>query len=186
MSMDYYVYIKDPDAFSNLAFEKYCMSLGFSVKLHPELNLLLDEGFVPVCLTDDRFVQNGSNRFMTGFESYPSPYQPVVQNTPKAHGLFGLFSKKPKEETPFEKKVKDSSFVFALSCSGMDSFEPVIAHLLGAFCIRNCGGIFDDPQFGRYYDDAEELEQEIAFAVDDLLAEAEKGNLRTHPFEGWL
>ena len=67
MSMDYYVYIKDADAFSNLAFEKYCMSLGFSVKLHPGRNLLSDEGFAPVCLTDDRFAQNGSNQFMTGF-----------------------------------------------------------------------------------------------------------------------
>ena len=73
-----------------------------------------------------------------------------------------------------------------LHCSGMDSFEPVLARLMAAFCIRNYGGIFDDPQSGRYYDNAEELEQEIAAAVDDLSAEAEKGNLRTHPFEGWL
>lgn len=186
MSMDYFVYIKNPDAFSNLAFEEYCTSLGLSVKLHPNLNLLSSEGFAPVCLTDDRFAHNGCSRFMTGFESYLSPYQPVMRNTPKPRGLFCLFNKKPKEETPFEKKVRDSTFVFSLNCSGMDSFEPVIAYLFGAFCIRNCGGVFDDPQSGKYYDDAAELEQEIAFIVDSLSAEAENGNLRTHPFEGWL
>ena len=186
MSMDYCIYTNPPDAFSNRAFETYCSSLGLRVKLHPDLNLLTDEGFAPVCLTDDRFSQNGGNRFMTGFESYPSPYQPVAQNAPKPRGLLGLLHKKPKAETPFEKKIKESSFVFALRCSGMDSFEPVLARLMAAFCIRNYGGIFDDPQSGRYYDNAEELEQEIAAAVDDLSAEAEKGNLHTHPFEGWL
>lgn len=187
MSMDYSVYLINPSAFSNVAFEKYCTSLGFNVKLHPDLNLLSDEGFAPVCLTDNRFSQNGSNQFMTGFESYPSPYQPVEQNTAKSRGIFGLFNKKAPEETPIEKKIKDASFVLALSCSGMDSFEPVIALLLGAFCVRYCGGIFDDSQLGRYYDDAEELEQKtIVFAVNELISEAEKGTLRTHPFEGWL
>ena len=187
MSLDYYVYLKNPDAFSNPAFEEYCASFGFDVKLHPDLNLLSDDGFVPACLTDDRFARHGSNQFLTGFESFPAPYQPVERSTSKPRGFLGLFHKKPKEETPFEQIIKDSTFVLALTCRSMDSFEHIIAILLGAFCVRHCGGIFDDPQFGRYYDDAQELEREtLAYAVNELLEEAEKGSLRTHPFEGWL
>lgn len=68
------MYLRNPNVFPNLAFEEYCISLGFDVKLHLDLNLLSDEGFALVCLTDDRFTQNGSNKFMTSFESYPSPY----------------------------------------------------------------------------------------------------------------
>ena len=187
MSLDYDVYLKNPDAFSNPAFEAYCASLGFDVKLHPDTNLMSDDGFVPVCLTDDRFVQNGSNQFLTGLESFPAPYQPVARDTSKPCGLLGLFHKQPTEETPFEQKTKDAAFVLAMTCRSMDSFEHIIAILLGAFCVRHCGGIFDDPQMGRYYDDAEELEQEtLAYAVKELIEEAEAGDLRTHPFEGWL
>ena len=187
MSLDYYLYLKNPDAFSNAVFEDYCASLGFDVKLHPDANLMSDDGFVPVCLTDDRFAQNGGNQFLTGVESFPAPYQPVARDTSKPRGLFGLFQKKPKEETPFERKIKDSAIVLALTCRSMDSFEHIIAILLGAFCVRHCGGFFDDPQMGRYYDDAEELEQEtLVYAVNELIEEAEEEDLRTHPFEGWL
>lgn len=187
MSLDYYVYLKNPDALSNPAFEEYCASLGFDVELHPVTNLLSDDGFVPVCLTDDRFAQYGGNQFLTGLESFPAPYQPVERDTSKPRGFFGLFQKKPREESPIEKKIKDSAFVLALTCRSVDSFEHIIAILLGAFCVRHCGGIFDDPQTGKYYDDAEELEQEtLVYAVNELIEEAEEGDLRTHPFEGWL
>ena len=67
----------------------------------------------------------------------------------------------------------------------MDSFEPVIAFLFGAYCIRNCGAVLDDPQTGKHDDHAGELEQEIVPAADGLIACAKNGGLHTHPFEGW-
>lgn len=187
MSMDYDIYFNDPGAFSNAAFEDYCAALGLRVKLHPDFHLLADSGFVPVCLTDGRFSPAGAAApFMTGFEAFLYPYRPEPPAAPKPAGLFGWLKKKPREETPFEQAIKGSAYVWAIRCRGGDSFEPLIAYLLGAYCVSSCGGIFDDPQFGRYYRDAAELEDVIAVTLDELIAGAEAGTLRSHPFEGWL
>ncbi|MBQ9044449.1 MAG: hypothetical protein IJ112_00685 [Oscillospiraceae bacterium] len=188
MSMDYEVYLKDASAFSRDALERYAASLGFQLEVHPEYELLTDDGFVPFCLTDRRFSQtDGCERFVTGFEAYPAPWQPVEKCAPQPKGVLGkLFQKKPEAESPFQQKIKDSSHVISLHCSGADPFESLVAELLGAFCVKYCGAILDDPQLGRYYDEAEDLEVVLEQITIDLLAEAEAGELRLHRFEGWI
>ena len=80
MSMDYYIYLKHPNAFSVQSFEQYCSSLGLHIELHPSFNLLEDAGFSPIRLIDERFVRDGRNHdFLSGFELYSSEYQHVLQ-----------------------------------------------------------------------------------------------------------
>ena len=45
MSIDYYIYLKETDAFSSQSFEQYCSSLGLHIELHPSFNLLEGAGF---------------------------------------------------------------------------------------------------------------------------------------------
>ena len=80
MSMDYYVYLKQADAFSPQSFEQYCSSLGLHIELHPSFNLLEDAGFSPIRLDDERFVIDGrSHDFLSGFELYSSEYHHILQ-----------------------------------------------------------------------------------------------------------
>ena len=80
MSMDYYVYLKQMDAFSSQSFEQYCSSLGLHIELHPSFNLLEDAGFSPIRLIDERFISDsGSHDFLSGFELFSSKYHHILQ-----------------------------------------------------------------------------------------------------------
>ena len=163
------VYLKNPDALSKEAFEEYASSLGFDIILHPDFQLLTDEGHCPVRLKDDRFVQNeGTNLFMTGFECYPLGW------------LNDLYdAAKPNEE--------GASFVLLLRCySGIDYLSPLTAYIFGAYCVKYCEGVFEDFEGEICFDDQAEIEREIAVFTDDLIFELEQGRLLVYPFEGWL
>ena len=70
MSMDYHLYLKRtmPD---KSEYERYANEQGFQIKVHPEIDLMTDTGFCPVCFTDVRFADEmGVNAFLTGFELY--------------------------------------------------------------------------------------------------------------------
>ena len=164
------VYLKNIDALSKDGFEGYASTLGFDITLHPDFQLLTDEGFCPVCLKDDRFVQNdgGEPLFLTGFECYPCGWLNNSYDVTK-----------PNEE--------EASFVLLIRCySGINYLGSFITYLLGAYCVKYCGGVFEDFEAGMCFDDLAEIERAIAVFADDLTSWAEQGQLYTIPFEGWF
>ena len=187
MSMDYYVYLKKtfPD---KLAFENYAKELGYNLTLHPETDLMNDSGFCPIRFIDARFNDaTGTDTFMTGFELYRDIYQPSKQKVTISKGFLGIIRKRvPHKETMLDRAVKGSSTVLYLRCSGSDSFEIMMAYLFGAYCVKHCNGVFDDPQFGCFYRESSAIEKEISTILDELQEEKRLGNLHTHKYEGWI
>lgn len=185
--MDYYIYLKQTDGFSVKSFESYCSTLGLHVTTHPSFNLLEGSGFEPMRLIDERFAKEGEYKaFLSGFELYSSEYQHILQPPKKKIGLFQkLFKAKPVEETPFDRVIKDASVLIELRCSGEDSFEVLLAYVFGAYLVKHCGGVFDDPQTGQYYDNCNHLENEIAEILTELLQQANADELLTHEFTEW-
>ena len=188
MSMDYHVYLNHADVFSSQAFEQYCNSLGLHIELHPAFNLLGDSGFLPIHLIDERFVgAGGSHDFLSGFELYSSEYHHILQPQKQAAGFFKkIFKTKPIQETPFDSAVKDAAWLIELRCGSADSFEVLLAYVFGAYLVKYCGGVFDDPQTGQFYDDNSHLEIEIASITTELLEQANTGELLTHEFTEWI
>jgi hypothetical protein len=182
MSIDYYVYIKNPDAFSVPSFEQYCSFLGLRIELHPSFNLLEDAGFSPIRLIDTRFFRDSRNHdFLSGFELNSSEYQHILQPRKNATGfLHKLFKAKPIPETPYDRAIKDATRLIELRCGSADSFEVLLAYIFGAYLIKCCGGAFDDPQTGQFYDDHNHLESEIRAIIADLLEQDTTGELLTH------
>ena len=187
MSMDYYVYLKQTDAFSSQSFEQYCSSLGLHIELHPSFNLLEDAGFSPFRLTDERFVRDsGSYDFLSGFELFSSEYHHILQPQKKTTGfLRKLFKTNPIQEKPFDRAIKDATCLIELRCGSADSFEVLLVYVFGAYLVKCCGGVFDDPQTGQFYDDNNHLESEIAAIISELLEQTNSGELLTHEFMGW-
>ena len=186
MSMDYYIYLKHPDAFSALAFEQYCSFLGFHIELHPSFNLSEDAGFLPIRLVDERFAGDGGNHdFLSGFELYSAEYQYVLQ--PQKAGFWHkIFKAKPVQETPFDRAIKDAAWSVEIRCGSADSFEVLLAYIFGAYLVKYCGGVFDDPQTGQFYDNHNHLESEIVSIIADLLEQGNSGELVTHEFKDWM
>ena len=185
--LDFCIYLKNIDAFSPQAFEAYCLSLGFDIKLHPAFDLVKNVGFLPMRLIDVRFAiyQNGGS-FLTGFEVYSEPSEHTVSAPPQKVSLFKkLFSKKQPKETPFDQAVKDCTYLVSLRCGVADSFEILMAFIFGGYLIKTYGGIFDDPQCDYYYDDSQQLELAANEFLAHLIEKSEKGELQTHPFQGW-
>ena len=187
MSIDYYVYLKHPDAFSAQSFEQYCSSLGFNIKLHPSFNFLEDAGFLPIRFIDERFAMDGRNHdFLSGFESYSSEYHHVIMPQKKEKGLFQkLFKTKTVQDSPFDSAIKDATWLIELRCGISDSFEVLLAYIFGAYLVKYCGGIFDDPQTGQFYDNYNHLENEIAEIIVELQELKNTDELLTHEFKEW-
>ena len=185
MSMDYYVYLKQPNAFSALAFEQYCGFLGFHIKLHPSFKLLEETGFSPIRLVDERFAGDGGNHdFLSGFELASSEYQHVLQ--PQKAGFWHkIFKAKTAQETPFDRAIKDATWSIGIRCGSADSFEVLLAYIFGAYLVKCCGGVFDDPQTGQFYEDHHHLESEIEAIIAELLEQENAGELLTHDFQEW-
>ena len=184
MSMDYLLFLRRPEAFSREDFAKYCKAQGFLVMIDPEYVLQEDTGFVPFCYTDGRFTgTDGTHRFLTGFESYPEPYSPAAaQETPAPKGFFGkLFGKKTAAMKPTEQSVPDAKMLLTLVCHG-DAFEVLMAHLFGAYLLRASGGVMEDPQLGKRYEDAGDVETEVQRILAEELEEEKTGKLVKHPF----
>lgn len=184
MSMDYYFYLKSTDGISSQGFEAYCASIGYTVRLHPDTNLLTDEGFVPACLTDDRFAMDGNDRFLSGVDWFIAPYRSEPEEE-KPSGLWGLFRRKNKVESPLQKRIRNSTVEMCAACHFIDAFELLIAQLLGAYLIKTCGAVMHDPQSGKYFDDETYVKEIIDGLVKAMLASKEEGTLRVHPFERW-
>ena len=187
MSIDYYIYLKETDAFSSQSFEQYCSSLGLHIELHPSFNLLEGAGFSPIRFIDERFAGNGgSHDFLSGFELYSSQYHHVLQPQQQPKGFFQkLFKVKPVQETPFDRAVKDATWLIELCCGIADSFEVLLAHVFGAYLVKSCGGVLDDPQTGQFYDEHNHLESEIKAIMAELLEQANAEELLTHEFKEW-
>lgn len=187
MSMDYYVYLKQADAFSSQSFEQYCSSLGLHIELHPSFSLLEDAGFSPIRFIDERFARDGrSHDFLSGFELYSSEYHHILQPQKKATGFFHKFFKaKPIQEKPFDSAIKDATWMIEVCCGSSDSFEVLLAYVFGAYLVKCCGGVFDDPQTGQFYENSNHLESEITAIISELLEQANAGELLTHEFEEW-
>ena len=96
-----------------------------------------------------------------------------------------LFKAKPVQETPFDRAVKDAVWLAELRCGSADSFEVLLAYVFGAFLVKCCGGVFDDPQTGQFYDDYTHLETEIMAIIAQLQEQKKAGELLTHPFREW-
>ncbi len=182
MSMDYYFYLRDTRGFSSQSFEAFCASVGYSVRLHPNANLVTDKGFLPACLTDERFTMDGNDRFLTGIDWFFAPHQPELEEK-KPSGLRALFRRKA--ESPVQKQIRNSTVEMSAGCHFIDAFELLIAHLLGAYLIKSCGAVMYDPQSGMYYTDAAAVQETLNGLVKAMLASKEKGTLRVHPFEEW-
>lgn len=187
MSMDYYIYLKQPEMFSAQAFEQYCHGLGLSIALHPAFSLE-DAGFLPIRFIDKRFVGTGGNHdFLSGFELYASEYHHVLQPQKQAAGFFQkLFKPKPVQEKPFDRAIKDATWLIELRCGSADSFEVLLAYIFGAYLVKYCGGVLDDPQIGQFYDNVGPIEREIVAITEELLEKANTGELLTHEFKEWM
>ena len=187
MSIDYYVYLKNADKFSAEDFEVYCNSLGLCVVLHPSFDLLKNTGFIQIKFMDMRFAENAEDgAFLSGFELFSSEYRHIPQPEKKKGGLIGrLFKKRSDDESPFDKAIKDSTLMLEISCSSADSFEVLLAHVFGAYFVKDLCGVFDDPQTGQFYDDNKHLEDVITEILTELQEEKNKGELLTHKFVKW-
>lgn len=187
MSMEYYIYLKRADAFSARAFEQYGSSLGLHIELYPSFCLLENVGFLPIRLMDERFAADGSNDdFLSGFELYSSEYHHVSRTQKKATGFLSKwFKTKPARETPFDSAVKDAAWLIGLRCGSADSFEVLLAYVFGAYLVKYCGGVFDDPQTGQFYADHSHLENEVTAIIAELQKLKNTGELLTHEFEKW-
>lgn len=183
MSIDYFVYLKKPENYSSGEFERCCESLGLRAEMHPAFSFREDSGFTPICLTAEQLAANGP--YLSGFEFYFSEYLHAV--TPKkAPGLLGkLFRKNTAEESPFDAAVKDSVALVELHCGTADSFEVLLAYVFGAYLVKYCGGVFDDPQTGQFFDTCDRMEAAVAEILQELQGLADAGQLRTHRFTGW-
>lgn len=184
MSMDYYYYLNHTDGISTQGFEAYSASIGYRVQMHPDTDLLQDKGFLPACLTDDRFTMDGNKRFLTGIDWFFAPNQPEPEEERQA-GLRSFFWGKKKKEPPIQKRIRNAAVEMSAGCHFIDAFELLIAHLLGAYLIKTCGAVMYDPQAGRYYDDAAAVQKTLEELVQAMLASKENGTLRVHPFERW-
>ena len=187
MSVDYFVYLKHAEGFSAQAFEAYCGSLGLRIQLHPGFKLLEDEGFLPIRFADDRFHGDGGERaYLSGFELYASEYHHVLQPPKKETGFFRFLRKtRAARETPFDKAVKEAAWLLELGCGSADSFEVLLAYVFGAYLVKCCGGVFDDPQTGQFYETYSWMETEVAAIIGELREQATAQALITHEFTGW-
>ena len=186
MSIDYYIYLRNASVFSSVQFEQYCAEHGMAIRLHPAFDLISNYGFVQMNLKDARFSKEKIiTSYLTGFELFCDAYHHPVAK--RQHiGLWGrLFGKKTSEETSFEKAIRDSNLVLTLNCSGEDSFEILIAYMFGAYLVTCCGGIFDDPQRGQYYDSEHALLMEANIIIAELSNPKHTDELLTHPFTNW-
>ncbi len=186
MSIDYWVYLKQRDLFSVKSFEEYCNSIGLCITMDPSVDLSAVSGYVPIRFTDKRFSNvNTKGDFLSGFEMYFHEYHEEIQPQKKPVGFFRkLFPPKPEKESSFSLATRDSRWMIALNCSSADSFEIFLAYVFGSYLIK-CGGVFDDPQSGRFYDNSKAMETEIAANLEELLRQAADGELIMHPFESW-
>lgn len=187
MSTDYYIYLKQIDQFSVKSFNQYCDSIGLCVAIHPAFDIFGESGFIPIRFVDKRFSKAGENfDFVSGFEFSLSEYHYIMQPQEEPKSIFRkLFPKKQKEETAFDRAIKDSTMMAAVSCRSVDSFEVLLAHVFGAYLVKYCGAIFDDPQTGQFYDNSNWLETEIAAILDELSQQAAASGLVTHQFKVW-
>ncbi len=186
MSIDYWIYLKQRKSFSAKSFEEYCNSLGLCITIDPEVDISADSGYIPIRFTDKRFSDtDAKGDFLSGFGLYSREYHEEIQPQKKPVGFFRkLFPPKPEKKTPFDLAIRDSRWMIELNCSSADSFEILLACVFGAYLIRG-GGVFDDPQSGRFYDNSKAMETEIAASLEELLRQAADGELITHPFETW-
>lgn len=188
MSMDYYIYLKDTKQFSIQSFEQYCHTLGLSIAVYPSFNFAENFGFLPMRLIDTRFATGGeSNAYLSGFEMYSSEYRHTIPEPKKPSGFFRkLFKPQPVEESPFDKAVEDASTLVSMRCSSADSFEILLAYVFGAYLVKHCDGVFDDPQTGQFYNVSKHIEIEIETIISELQSAAAAGELLTHEFKEWL
>ena len=163
---DFYIYLKHPEKFSLTNFEEYCNSMGFDIALYPAFELnKWDGGFVPIRYIDSRVNHNqNSNIFLTGFELFFERCDHLPPTLPSKSGYTHKIS---------------------LRCGVADSFELLMAFLFGAYLIKMCEGVFEDPQSDELSDDFMELEATVGEILIELLDLSENGGLRTHCFNGW-
>lgn len=192
MSLDLYVFLKEDSGFSPKGFETFCRSLNLQVRIPPDFDIRESCDRVPLTFTSDAFSETGkAESYSTGFELFTadyeySPYPVEKPRTKKPLGLLQrLFSKKKREEvpeelpqeTPFEQAIKDCQKELALSCHSGDSFELLMAYLFGAYLVDSLGGILDDPQTGRYFQNSQELKAEITSIWEYLHRLSDSGQL---------
>ena len=96
-----------------------------------------------------------------------------------------IFKAKPIQETPFDRAIKDATWLIELRCGSADSFEVLLAYIFGAYLVKCCGGVFDDPQTGQFYENSNHLESEITAIISELLEQGNTGELLTHEFKEW-
>ena len=193
MSVDFYIYLKEDKLFSPKDFENFCHSLDLLVSMSPDFDLRESCDYVPLVFTTEAFSPKGTaEKYATGFEFFSSEYEysPQQGNTDTAKRTGGflrkLFFKKENHQAPkqppteslFEKAIKDSRWMVVLSCHSGNSFEPLMAYLLGAYLVESFGGIFDDPQSGQFYDNSRELKSEIAIILEYITKLAASGELQ--------
>lgn len=68
------------------------MEQGFRIQVHPEIDLMTNTGFNPICITDVRFADEmGANAFLTSFELYHYDFTPIKPTATVSKGFGGLF-----------------------------------------------------------------------------------------------
>lgn len=168
MSIDFYLYLKEVKPNKN-EYERYAKEQGFQIKIDPKINLMTDEGFCPICFIDERFInEKGEHAFMTGFELYHDDFIPMEPSPTVSKKILGIFRKQKFQESPFDMAIKDSSTVLTVSCNGENSFEVLMAYILGAYCVKYCDAVFDDPQSGCFYKNEKDMEVQIRQIVEAL------------------
>ena len=163
---EFNVFVKHSKNFSLQGFKEYCLLMRLDIALHPSFELeKWDGGFLPARFIDSRFkcCQKDFD-FLTGFELYFEKCDYSVGQLPDGW---------------------DYPHMVALRCSMADSFEVLMAYVLGAYLVKTCEGVFLDPQSGAFSEDYRELEAAICEIMTELIDFSKNGELRTHCFKGW-
>ena len=195
MSIDFNVFYCSRNQFSLEEFEQYAASLGFGFMFHPDCDVTARKGIVPIRLESSALSGDGTvAAYSTAFESYPNDYEhPPIRKVTKKTLLSRIFKRRKHaaedESTPelsgFDLAVKDCDKNIFISSRGEDPLEILAAYIYGAYYCRKFGAVFDNPQIGRFYNDADELETVIMDLTEEFRKAAGNGQLNAQPFTEW-
>lgn len=175
MSLDTYLYLKEPEHFSVSACEAYLDAWGFHGHFDPGFDPLRFEGALPFVGTAD--LPGDGVSYRVAFEYYLDPYVFEPEPPRKPTLWERLLGKRPPDPDSPADPYPGATHVMLLSCPYHDSLSPLLAYGLAAYALEACDGVLYDPQDDKTYRTVEEIREIYATTLAYLLREREKGRL---------
>ena len=186
MSMDYYVYLKSLDTFSTEECKRFFLNYDMKADIHPDFDINTQSGFLPFKLElVSPEAPMKDKEFLTGFEFYLDDeydYKADLKEL-QPKGLKGLFKKqKYLYSAEIDPLISDCKYFIDLNC-GYEAFEASVAFGFAAYLVKNCGGIFYDPQDDRFITGFDE--EYFKENIDSMNEFYQKEECEIHLFEKW-